>query len=320
MAFTAVASVAGAGAVAAEVVTVATLATISTVVTVVGAITGSKELTKLGAGLGIASLGSSLVSAATDTATNAVTSTVADTANQAAGSATQSAAMAATDSGAITSAVSDPSAGLAQHALDTAAPTADIASNAAKVAPAAQETGSIAQQARDTASIGQDVAASTSPATDSTLGANAPSTPADTGVQVPAGASAPTGVDAPASPADQFANETTKLARQNSAAPGDFWGQAKALDSKSFFGKAFDWMGKNKEITAGAMNLGGGLLKGVGDAYQTDRLYDLKKQMIDRETANANAQPTVGFAVNPNTNVYPSQPKQYSGIVIRARS
>lgn len=311
MAISAVAAIASAGAVAAEIVTVSTLATMATVVSVVGAVTGNKTLMKLGAGMGIASLGSSLLSTATDGAASAagaaVDQSAAETARLAAG---EQAASAAGDAAtATTGAVADTSTGIAQHSLDTM--SLDPAA-AEAAAPIGDGGGSIVSQARSTVAPSAADVASTSSAIEpasSTLGASAPTSPAEAGVVGPTG---PADVGAPSSPADSIRT------------PGDFArydranlpvGGAQIQDSNSFFGKAFDWMEKNKTLTAGAMNLAGGALKGLGDAQQADRLYDLKQ----REFANASAQPTVNFTVNPNANVYQSKPQQYAGIVARAR-
>jgi hypothetical protein len=308
IAITAVAAIAGAGAVAEGIVAVETLATIATVTSVVGAITGSKALMSLGAGMGLGAIGanlaglgeaateSSVATTATDAAQNAGT-TAADSATNAAG--------AAGDSGAVTGAVADPAAGITQTPLDGSA-----AVNAG-ASPAAAET------AEPIGDGGASAATSSAPAADT--GA----TQATPDVSAPSSPDAPAGPSAPSSPADQIQN------------PGDFTRYDRAnypvnnggfQSSGGFFGdtigKVSSWMDKNKTLASGLMNLGGGALQGASKMYEADRQYDINQSLLQlkqQQAANAKAQPTIGVTVNPNANVLNNPQQTYSGIIAGAR-
>jgi hypothetical protein len=104
----------------------------------------------------------------------------------------------------------------------------------------------------------------------------------------------------------------------NSTNPGDI------VNSGNYFGqstmdKVGAWMGNNKSLVSAGMQMAGGLANGAAQGYAADRQFNQQQGVIDRQNANANAQPRINMTVNPNAKVYGNQSKTYNGIIAGAR-
>ena len=274
-------------AVTAALVEGATLAVIATAVSevgialsVVGAITGNKDLMKIGGFLGLAGGIGSLASAGMDAlGTSAVSAAVdetgAETARLAAGEATASASESGRSNSASQDAVASSVDGPTNAALaaDSAAPA--MPPPMASPAPVV-----------------------TAPTVDALPGAPpgsyaAPQTPAAQDIGAVDTANGSTGA------ADPYANETAKLAQQNSIGGGT----PGAPPAGSTFDSIKNWYNSQKpEVQAAILKGGasavGGLFQGWTEeqklALEKNR-FALTQQQYNTSVTNANAQPKIAF-------------------------
>lgn len=275
MAIAAVAALASAGGVAAGLVTVSTLSMISAVVTVVGMATGNKELSQLGAGMGVGAAGAGILGLGSSAAGASTAAAAGESANVAA-DAVQGGVGGATEGLSATQQAADTGLnGLGDRAVSTV----DITGQAGQAAPLATQT----SQAADAAIQAQPSGLMAQP---------------DSGIatpDAPIGAQAPEGVTSPSSPADEFANETDKFARQQNSVGGTPTG---IQDSATFWSKFSNWTNQNKTLTSGIMQLGGSALSGIAKSNEADRTYQLGQQKLaiqQQQLANGSAQPIINL-------------------------
>lgn len=247
MAFVGIAALAEGTVTAATVLSA--VAEIGTVMSVVGAVTGNKDLMKIGGvmglvggigGLAAGGLGAAAAPTIEET-TNAIAS--------AAPTATDAADFAAMDFVSPTEAASNAAS---NAATSTAASTAGTATNAAASNLSPSVTQTIPDQTVAT------VAAPSAP--DVTAGA--PAAPTVTSPTGPAGAQAPTGPTGAQAP-------TTPATTLNKNAP------VKATD---LFGKISGFMDNNKQLTNTLTTFGLGALKGIGTSQFQQTQSDILKQ------------------------------------------
>lgn len=242
--------------------------------TVVGAITGSKDLLKIGGVLSlVGGVGGMIAGAGTAAAGEAAAGALSDSATDAALSAASEEAVAAS---AADMALGE-SVGQAQLA-ELAGGSQGIVSSPVNLSPMPQ-------------------ASALGPA-DAAVGNMAEAVPvpqvqADPmAVQAPQGPQAPTGpqaIEAPVSPADPNVNPTDlRLAANQQRTPD---GPLAPSDSGSFFGRFSEWATKNEKLFNGGMQLVGGALKGANDADMWDQKMALERDRWNRANSVGTFQP-----------------------------
>ena len=257
MGFTAVASIV-AGSQVTAAVALAAIAEVGVALTVVGAVTGSKDLTKLGATMGLVGSVGGLI------------------ANTAAGSAALGEAVAGTG----TTVFDDVAANAAndaalQQAVGAGAETA--------VKSATDEAiGGLAGQAGETATSALGGGMPGATPTPVTTPAPTAVTPQPTVIQpdanTVAGATSPTG---PTSPA------TTDVTAVSTPA-----GTTGAQSGSSFLDSFNTFASKNKDLLNVSMKLGGSALQGLQSASQWDEKLALEKQRMANANSVGNFAPT----------------------------
>ena len=258
MGFTAVASIV-AGSQVTAAVALAAIAEVGVALTVVGAVTGSKDLTKLGATMGLVGSVGGLIantaagSAALGEAVAGTGTTVFDdvAANAANEAALQQAVGAGTET-AVKSATDEALGGLAGQAGETA--TSAIGGGLPGTAPSQVTTTAAPTTAVQQPSVIQPDATSV------------------------AGAQAPTG---PTSPASVDVNAVNTPAGSTGAQSGSSF-----LDSFNTFAS------KNKDLLNVGMKLGGSALQGLQSASQWDEKLALEKQRMANANSVGNFAPT----------------------------
>lgn len=245
--------------------------------TVVGAITGSKDLLKIGGVLSlVGGVGGMIAGAGTAAAGEAAAGALSDSATDAALSAASEEAVAAS--------AADMAAGEAvgQAQLAELAGSQGIVSSPVNLSPMPQPAP--LGPADATKAMGN-------------VAETAPPVQADPlAVQAPQGAQAPTGpqaIDAPVSPADPNVNPTDgRLAANQQRTPD---GGASSLnpssDANSFFGRFSEWATKNETLFNGGMQLVGGALKGANDADMWGQKMTLERDRWNRANSVGTFQP-----------------------------
>jgi hypothetical protein len=267
MAFTAVAALA-AGEAATATLVLAAVAEVGTALTVVGAITGSKDLMKIGAVMGmVGGIGGAIAGGASAAGAEAATGALSDEATNAAlDSASQEAlssyggdaAMQASQQAGIQSMEQGASQGLVGSQV--AAPVADVA-------PVAQQ------------------AVTATPIQPGEVSAPAQQTVNDVvGAQAPNGVAAPVGAQGPADLVTPYTNPTDmRLANGKQTTPGGAMAPSgPASTSDSLFARFSDWANKNKEVANAGLQTVGGLFKGANDRSMFNEKIALQRDMWNR--------------------------------------
>lgn len=250
MAFTAVgALVAGETAVTATLV-LSAVAEVGVAMTVVGAVTGSKDLMKIGGILGlVGGVGGMIaggMSAAGGAAGVGEAGWGADLGAEALSGATADAAMGAAESGVVSSAVT-PSAVSAEPLADLGVPTPNPTDM--RIASGTQTTPS------------------------GTIASEMQAGPTVNDISTPSGPQGPQGPQAPSSPADNPLDQ--RLANGTATSPGN------APRTSGSFWKSFsDFANNNKTLFSGGMQLLGGAMKGASDASMWDQKMALEQQRL----------------------------------------
>lgn len=261
MAFTAVgALIVGETAVTATLV-LAAVAEVGMALTVVGAITGSKDLMKIGGVLGL----------------------VGGVGGMIAGGMSGAAAGAGAAEGAAGSA--------AEGVADTALNGSDLMSNAFTES-GATGAGGFGGTAASTTGAMPELAASMPNPTDMRLAAGTQSTPGGlvsdamgptpaatvNDVSTPAGPQAPQGPQAPSSPADLNANPLDgRLQAGTATTPGNA-----PVSSGKFWSSFSDFADKNKTLLSGGMQLLGGAMNGANQRDMWNQKMQLDQQNLQR--------------------------------------
>jgi hypothetical protein len=270
MAFTGIAAL-----VAGEVTAVTVLAAVAevgTIMTVVGAVTGSKDLMKIGAVMGmVGGIGGFIAGGATAGAEAATGALSEDATNAALDSASQEAlssyggdaAMQASQQAGIQSMEQGASQGLVGSQV--AAPVADVA-------PVAQQ------------------AVTATPIQPGEVSAPAQQTVNDVvGAQAPNGVTAPVGAEGPADLTTPYSNPTDmRLANGMQTTPG-----GPASTSDSLFSRFSDWANKNKTLVNSGMQVVGGAMKGMNDASMFDQKMQLQRDMWNRANSVGSFSPSL---------------------------
>lgn len=273
MAFTSIIALAG-GAAASTALVVGAITEVGLAMTVVGAVTGSKDLMKIGGIMSlVGGIGGMVAGAAggaaaagggalTEAGTDAALSAASDEAMSAYGG--QAAVDAQTQSivGGMESAAS-PEA-VAAGAQPIASPVTSAAAPA--VAPATQQA-PIAAQTQ---------AATTVP-----------------GVQAPTGAQAPIGAQTPTNPFDVGG----RTGPDNLDIGGGF-NPGAPQNADSFFSKFSAFAKSNKELLNTGTQLVGGLLKGASEADMWQQKMDLERDKMNRANSVGSFSPTTRSIVN----------------------
>lgn len=266
MAFTAVVAIAGGAEVTAGLV-LAAVAEVGTAMTVVGALTGSKDLMKIGGAMalvgGVGGMINGAMGGAAAAGADGAAGTVANEAASAgdyvnAADAMSDAATAGSQSsGIIGSATAPPGVG------------ADLASNTAAQAPGQQ----MAQEMATTGPV-QSVAPTGNAAQGITQQA-----PEVQGAVAPSG---PAGAQAPTTPFDRNGSDVMSdtFDATGSKGAGGFGGAGAPVDSGSFFNKFSDWATKNKTLFSSGLQLAGGALNGMNQRQMWDQKMALEQQRL----------------------------------------
>jgi len=260
MAFNAVAALLAAEEVTATLV-LSAMVEVGTTMSIVGAVTGSKDLMKLGGALAIVGGVGGLVNGAASAAGSSVVDATGGLETAVGGSVPgQIAADAAGNTGilASTGGIEDVAAG----AVDTGASTISTNATTNSLTPPSstpmspeQDNGTFAPNGQQANAMPGSTAAPGAQTATNQMQVQAPQTPASAGAEVvKAGASAPT----------------------------DVLSKAASTDSTSYFSKFMDFVKKNKEVSNGILQLGGGLLKGMSDASIADKKFGLDQQKINQ--------------------------------------
>jgi hypothetical protein len=260
MAFTAVVALASAETVTAVMV-LAAVAEVGTAMTIVGAVTGNKELTKIGGTMALVGGIGGMAAGAMGAATDAAATTVLDEAASKAGS---DALTASLDQGANAMATGATDAATAQASADQ---LSSQLSNQAANQSAPITDAAVANNPSAVMQPGQPVA--------NAMDNSAVRTAADAGVSNPM-------TNGVATPNDQF----------NVSADLRDWGGAQKKSSGSFF----DYFKDTKPDTA--LNLAGNVLGGISKGYEADRNYQLGKDrlgLIQQQMNWGNSTPKYNF-------------------------
>lgn len=269
MAFTAVTALVAAETVTATMV-LAAVAQVGTAMTIVGAVTGNKELTKIGGTMALVGGIGGMAAGAMGAATDAAATTVLDEAASKAGS---DALTASLDQGANAMATGATDAATAQASADQ---LSSQLSNQAANQSAPITDAAVANNPSAVMQPGQPVA--------NAMDNSAVRTAADAGVANPA------------------ANDVvTPYDKATSAAWGDPSAGKDTLtsigaNSKTSSGTFFDYFKDTKPDTA--LNLAGNVLGGISKGYEADRNYQLGKDrlgLIQQQMVYGNSTPKYNF-------------------------
>jgi hypothetical protein len=261
MAFPAVAALI-AGAEATAAVVLAAVTEIGVTMTVVGAVTGSKDLMKIGGVMSlVGGIGGMVAGASGAAASTATTGALTEAGTEAALEAASAEAMAG---GTVAQDA------MTETLLSEMAPAGGIVQGAQAAAPVAQTAAQniapqVAQAAPQTAVPQAVVPAATDVA----------------GAQAPMGAQAPIGAQAPAGPGDP--GWGLDLGQATNGAP---------LDSNSFFSKFSAFAEKNKTLMNTGTQLLGGALKGASEADMWDQKMGLERDRQNRANGVGTFAPT----------------------------
>ena len=271
MAFTAVAAIATAETVTATMV-LAAVAQVGTAMTIVGAVTGSKDLMKLGGTMALVGGIGGMAAGAMGAATDAAATTVLDEAASQAGADALSASLdqganamatGATDAATAQASADQLSSQLSNQAANQAAPITDAA--VANNPSAVMQPGQPVANAMDNSAV---------------------RTAADAGVSNPAANDVVTPYD-----------KGTSAAWGDPSAGKDTLTSIGANSSKNSSANFFTEFFKNTKPDT-ALNLAGNVLGGISKGYEADRNYQLGKDklgLIQQQMAWGNSTPKYNF-------------------------
>lgn len=276
MAFAAVAALIGGAEVTAALV-LSAISEVGLVTTVVGAVTGNKDLLKIGGVMGlVGGVGGLINNLGAPAVAGAVDQTAAETAR-----------LGLDNAGAVASPVVDPiventTAGM----LGESAKGATEFGTQAMMPPADASGNALGSGFYGNGPGGAELGAS--PMTQGmTPAANAPSVgPTDVATPYSASTTNVPSVGAPEAPSTPFSesnpymNETAKFNAQNAQAAGKYWGNAPEA-SNSWWGGLKDFVNNNKELTNNIVKVGAGVFSGIAQANQADREYNLKNNQFE---------------------------------------
>jgi hypothetical protein len=263
LAFTAVAALAAGAEVSAGLV-LAAVAEVGTALTVVGAVTGSKDLMKIGGAMAlVGGVGGLVNGAISGTASTAVEGAVTNEAATAADYV--NAADAASDAATAGSAASSAAPQLASASPQLAEASTSSAGNGivaqAQLAPPAVETPASSVVQTPSAQMASDL--------NSPLEVGAPS-----GAHSPTG---PVGAQAPQGAATPYDN--IDVGGGYNPASGSTTAPA---DSGSFLSRVSDWATKNKTLLQSGQQLVGGALNGMNQRSMWDQKMALEQQRVNQ--------------------------------------
>jgi hypothetical protein len=259
MAFTAVAALVGGAEVTATLV-LAAAAEVGTAMTVIGAVTGSKDLMKIGGTIALVGGVGGLIN-------GAMTAGAAGAAEGAAGAAVDPAAYAGASADA--SAANYVSAADAMSDAATAGASNGIIGSEV-AAPMAADTATTALQAP-----AQELAQA-APSTQAAGAPGAPTTAADTITQGAPNVSGPAGAQAPNTPYDISLdpNSTPTDLRLNAGT------QAAPMSSSSYWSNIGNWINNNKTLFSSGLQLAGGALSGMNQRGMWDEKMQLERDRL----------------------------------------
>jgi hypothetical protein len=261
MAFTAVAAIISGAEVTATLV-LAAATEIGTAMTVIGAVTGNKDLMKIGGAIAMVGGVGGLINGAV--------------------------------SGAAGAAAEGATAGGTAESIDAAASMADAAFGGAAAGEAAQQAGISQMEAAagQAGNVGADLATNVAaPAVQAPIQATAPTATGSgivgSAVEAPAptlqapevGAPmGPAGAQAPITPADYDVGG--RFGPDNLDVGGGLNPGSAPQDSTSFFNNFSTWANKNKTLLSSGMQLAGGALKGANDGRMWDQKMQLERDRL----------------------------------------
>lgn len=263
MAFTAVAAVIGAGEAATATMVLAAVAEVGTAMAVVGAVTGNKELTKIGGTMALVGGIGGAIAGIGGTATGV--------AAEGAGATLKGIDAAAGDAFSGASAAGD-------------AAIANYGSSAAGMAADADLAGGLNPGLDPTAPAAMDVGGTQATATSAPASTSMPvGAEQETGLQAsaPSGAQAPDGVIGPTSPADTYP-EAQSIRNANSTDTSLIGGSGAPQGFGDYFKSFSKFANDNKTLFNAGMQIVGGAMKGANDREMFDQQLALNQQRVNQ--------------------------------------